>query len=126
MDLHPTHSCFDDAFELIEQLIIKNQQHRDELKNELVLVHAICKMPDGKLYAHAWVEDAKKDTCLFRGIMEGQSDYYMADRKEYYEHIMPKEITKYTVLAAIEYNKKFGTLGPWKSVYKALCRNFMP
>jgi hypothetical protein len=122
-DLFPTHECFNDAFELINEIILNNPLDKDDLKHELILVHAICKMPEGRFYAHAWVEDKKKNTCMFKGILEGEADYFAADIKEYYEHIMPQEIVKYSVMEAIEQNIKSGNLGPWKSHIKALCRN---
>ena len=123
VNFFPTHTCFDDAFEFINDVIINNLKMLDQLKEELVLVHAICKMPaDGRLYAHAWVEDKKKKQCIFKGIVNGKADYFGADMKEYHEHIMPQEITLYTVMQAVIENRKNGTLGPWKQEYKKLCR----
>jgi hypothetical protein len=79
-------------------------------------------MPDGKLYAHAWVEDKKNNTCMFIGIIEGKKEYLRVSKDEYYKEMMPHEFTKYTVAEAVEQNLKHVTTGPWIPAYKALCR----
>lgn len=123
-NIYPTNKCFDDALDFISLILQEKSEEREALRHELFLVHAICKMPDGRRYSHAWVEDCKTKTCIFKGILENEASYFARDIKQYYEHIMPLEWTKYTVMQASEQNELHGTFGPWEPRYQALCRDF--
>jgi hypothetical protein len=63
----PTHQCFDDAFEYI-LMKVKEGATQKELNDTIMIVHAICTLPSGKLYAHAWIEDG--DSCIFKGFIK--------------------------------------------------------
>lgn len=120
MDIHPTNHCFDDALDFLE-LVIKNKQALDV--NTLLVVHSICLMPDGTPYAHAWVEDTKADSCIFKGILKGEAMYLAAERKEFYETFKVQETTKYTVKQALFENRLSNNYGPWEEKYLKLTKN---
>ena len=61
---------------------------------ELRLVHALCRFPDGRRYAHAWVE--RGSTCFAVGILRGKKGVFTLSREEYYRHLCVLERTKYT------------------------------
>lgn len=120
--IYPTHTCFDDAIEFIELLIKENPDLKEDIKANILIVHSICLMPDGRPYAHAWVEDKKDDTSIFRGIIDGEATYLIAPRTEYYERFRVQETTKYTLYQALEENRKSNTYGPWKEKYRKLTK----
>jgi hypothetical protein len=111
----PTHTCFDDALDLIEAIVIENRREFKKLK----LAHGICLMPDGEPYAHAWVE--REGVCLFVGIIDGKRLTLAADHVEYYIDMKVQEVTHYTVAQAMAENKRSNHYGPWKPEYAALC-----
>lgn len=118
-DIHPTGHCFDDALDFID-LVVKNKKDFDECA--FLVVHSICRMPDGTRYAHAWVENAKTDVCIFKGIYKGVAMYLQADRKEFYENYEVQEVTKYTLKQACLENLRSNTFGPWEEKYLALTK----
>lgn len=121
MDLYPTHSCFDDAFEFINDAIMLSQEPlRTEHINSLILVHGICLLSNGAPYAHAWVE--RSGQCIFKGILEGEASYFAGEQKEFYDEHKVQETTKYTVIEAAKENKRTGHLGPWVQRYRELCK----
>jgi len=113
--LFPTHSCFDDAMDLIEAWVTAEppEYHR------LVLVHGICSMPDGEPYAHAWVE--RGDECFFMGVLNGQRQAMRAEKGVFYPKFEVGETTRYTVAEAIAENARSNHYGPWRPEYVALC-----
>jgi hypothetical protein len=120
MNIYPTHTCFDDAFELIEKHIVAGNVTKEELIKDFMIVHAICLLPNGKAYAHAWVERHDK-YCIFKGIINGEATFLEAEKEEYYEHFKVQETMKFPIQAAVAQNKLYGTTGPWSEKYKALC-----
>jgi hypothetical protein len=118
-DIYPTHRCFDDAIEFLED-IIKNKKELDE--SRLLVVHSICLMPDGQPYAHAWVEDPKTNSCIFKGTLKRKALYFQADRQEFYEQYKVQETTKYTVKQACLENLRTNSYGPWLPKYIALTK----
>lgn len=121
----PTHTCFDDALEIIEALV--RVDPRLARGADLVLVHAICVSPTGEEYAHAWAEN--NGVALFAGVIDGERTWLAADAREYAADARMKESTRYTPRQAWEENKRSGTFGPWIDRYLALCgggRVFMP
>lgn len=117
--IYPTGKCFDDALDLISQLL-QGAETPEALAERLVLVHGICLAPDGHPFAHAWVED--EDRCLFRGILAGEAHYFAAPHAAYYADARVQEVTRYTVREAWAANRRHGTYGPWLPRYQALCR----
>lgn len=114
----PTGHCFDDALDLICQLL-QGAETPEALADRLMLVHGICLAPDGHPYAHAWVED--EDRCLFRGVLAGEAHSFAAHHAEYYAEARVQEVTRYSVRDAWAANRRHGTYGPWVPRYKALC-----
>lgn len=113
--VYPTHTCFDDALDLIEAMVLNDRREIDKL----MLAHGICLMPDGKPYAHAWVE--RDGECLFDGLIEGARYTFRADKAEYYAGMKVQEVTHYTVEEAWIENSQSNHFGPWKPEYAALC-----
>lgn len=117
-NLYPTHTCFDDALDLIVALVQSNPQLA--YTAEIKLVHAVCKSPSGVEFAHAWVE-RWENMCYFAGIIAGERGYYGAPKSEFYTEYNVQETTKYTVKEAYLYNRSTGHYGPWKKRYQELC-----
>ena len=120
MTIHPTHTCFDDAVEFIEELIKEHPDKLEDIKTSLLLVHGICLLPNGQRYAHGWVEDNKTDSCYFKGIVESECVFLQADRPGFYENFKVQETTKYTLWQVHLENMLSGTFGPWDKKYLAL------
>lgn len=115
--LLPTHTCFDDAIEMIEQFLLKKRFPPDGL----FLIHAIV-APDGmKDSSHAWVED-KNDTAFFIAILESRKVVVECSAAQYRKELHVKALTAYTMRETWELNKLHRTYGPWKQEYIALCR----
>lgn len=123
MTVHPTHKCFDDAFEFIELLVKAHPDKIGDIKANLLIVHAICLMPDGRKYSHAWVEDIQENQCIFRGIIAGKSEWLSAPLPEYHAELKVHEFTRYTLKEACKKNLLTMTYGPWEEKYKQLTRN---
>lgn len=115
--IFPTHSCFDDALEMLPVLIEQDRRNRELLH----LVHAICLMPDGSHYAHAWVE--RENECLFFGIINGEKLLLVTNKDKFYQLYKVQETTRYTVREAAKENFNNNHYGPWKPEYYALCSN---
>lgn len=114
--IYPTGQCFDNALDLLVDLL-----REDPARVEThCLVHGLCLAPDGHLYAHAWVEDG--ETVLSVGLVHGQEIAYAAARAEYYADARVQEVTRYSVREAYELNRQYGTYGPWRADYQALCK----
>lgn len=117
--LLPTHTCFDDALDLIAFRL----QHRREDKDRLVLVHAICLAPDGphagERFAHAWVEEG--ELAWQDGFLGGKRVTYGCDRHALAEGLRVQHVTRYTVQEASDENHRTGTYGPWVPEYQGLC-----
>lgn len=120
-NIYPTHTCFDDALDMLEEAVIA---HPDcVFTDEFKVVHAICLMKGSdERYAHAWLEYLGKQV-WFRGYLDGKLETFAADIKEYYEDARVQEFTKYTPREVNELNKKFVTYGPWEEKYLRLCRD---
>ena len=124
--IYPTHRCFDDAFEIIQDLI-KYGVDPEALK----LVHALCR-PDNVIVrigedkpgtiAHAWVEYSCDDStvlCVFRGVLDGVTLTLTTDSEDYHDSIKPYNITSYSIDEAIKMNLEYENLGPWVKEYCA-------
>jgi hypothetical protein len=114
--LYPTHSCFTDAMELMDYTAM----NEPEVLPAWRIVHAICEMPDGTRYAHAWVEDNNLHVAVFAGILNGEKVYMLAQIFDYEHHLKVIESTKYTVKEAAFNNINSGHFGPWEKKYQAL------
>lgn len=120
MTLYPTHTCFDDALDMLAQAVKANPGSYES--DELRLVHAVCVAPDGAEYSHAWVE-SNGTHVWFEALTNGHRVQYVSDLGEFYAEYQVKETTKYTPPQAWAENKKHETYGPWIDRYKLLCGN---
>ncbi len=118
MTLYPTHTCFDDALDMLTEAVKANPGSFES--DELKLVHAVCVAPTGEEYSHAWVE-SNSTHVWFVAITNGHRVQYVADRGEFYDEYQVKETTKYTPRQAWEENAKHETYGPWLDRYLRLC-----
>lgn len=114
----PTHHCFDDALDFIEERLRRNASAL-----HLVLVHGIALGPsgphEGEPFAHAWVEE--DDVAWDCGMLDGQRVYYSLERGEFYASLRIQDFTRYTLREAWQENQRSGHYGPWKAEYAALC-----
>lgn len=125
ISIQPTHSCFDDALEFLENttranLREKGKEYAARQTNRYRLVHAIVHPKDYD-YAHAWVEEDGEfvwDAGIFDG---GVKAYYQVSKPDYYERFRPHTITCYTLKQALELNLKHYHFGPWEEKYRKLC-----
>ena len=116
----PTHTCFDDALEIIESII---KAHPDAAHtDEFVLVHAIVH-PEGEDFAHAWVE-SREGIVFWKGIVDGEKVILGSPSLEFRSGWKPVEWTAYTPREAAEQNARWGTFGPWEMKYLRLCRDY--
>lgn len=120
MTIYPTHTCFDDALEFLSALLKDKEISLND--SEWRLAHGLCRALD-VVYSHAWVEHG--DKVIFSGIIdvkEGKGRAYMtADKKEYYDHFHPFDVTTYSAMEAAIMNVTHGTYGPWEQRYKDHC-----
>jgi len=115
INIYPTGTCFDDAMELVEE-IIKSDKSK---LSTLFLVHGICREPGGELFSHAWVEEG--DSCYFDGIINGEQAHIECDRAGFHDHFDVQEFTRYTMHKAFTENIRTNNFGPWEEKYLALC-----
>lgn len=128
----PTHTCFDDALDLLAAIAkdrygaILNPGIEKDF--EFKLCHAICVDPKGKQYAHAFVEDEKNDQVRSMGRVAGHDAIveYCADRKEYYDHFKVIKVWRYDLLEAYILNRMHENYGPWQLELLKLCKNYKP
>lgn len=114
----PTGKCFDDSLDLLIEIL---KLHPDWVTT-LRLVHAICTMPDGRQYAHAWVEDLTDDSVAFYGLVDGERMLFKAvTRQDYYDQHGLVELRRYTYPEALRENRRTTHYGPWVEHYRALC-----
>ncbi len=108
--IYPTHSCFDDAIDRLQ-----------ELGGAATLVHAICVGDDGTRYAHAWVEHG--GVVWDSGqLADGRRVSYAADLLDFYRERRVQQKWRYTILEMLRENRRHGTYGPWEPDLRALCR----
>jgi len=115
-DIHPTHTCFDDALDFFAEAGIP-----PNMIDEFRVVHGICVAPDHQSYAHAWVEHVDTRQCIQAGIFNGKRIFHAAPLATYYARLRVQEITRYTPNAALRENHRTGHYGPWVEKYRALC-----
>lgn len=121
MTILPTHSCFDDALEYLNALIMEGDLERAE---RLRVVHGICLAPEGPLagspFAHGWIEE--DGVCVQAGIVEGcgHKVYFGVDRAEFYASLRVQVTTAYSAQDAMRQNVRTGHFGPWEPSYRAI------
>lgn len=111
----PTHTCFDDTVEIITHLGKENPRCLKEIK----IIHAICTMPNGAPYVHAWVELGNE--AMFVGIIKKKKAIVTVDKPQYRESLKVQEVTEYGVFEAAVMDVKYG-YAPYKPEYRALTR----
>jgi hypothetical protein len=113
IELHPTHTCFDDA----AHLLIKNDNPHERLCHGLLWDEG-----RGCLYCHAWVESPTH--CFDFQLLNGERVLVEYEREEFYERLAVREVTSYTLSEAISQSSQSdGLTGPWNSNYRRLCRD---
>jgi hypothetical protein len=124
--VYPTGTCFDDALDLIQEILKAEPDRfsRGEIVLVLRLVHGVCRHTDGTHYAHAWVENVAADTCLFVGIYRNCRSVIVAARPEFYSayRVVETQIERYTYPQVILLNHTTGHYGPWTQTLRDLCR----
>lgn len=118
--ISPTHTCFDDALDLISKWIKTSPQIDWHAK--LRLGHGICLKEDGEPYAHAWVEADGKEVWQ-DGYIGDERISYAVSKEEFYEGYRVQKFTLYTLRALALENLKHGHYGPWVPEYHELTRN---
>jgi hypothetical protein len=122
MDLHPTHTCFDDVFSLIE-----SPRRVTEIvppSCALTVVHAICVGDAGELYAHAWIE-LEHAHGAHQALQQylhpsGERVWVLARADEYRAAHRVRECTTYSLHEALDMRLRKRTSGPWVDAYEAV------
>lgn len=112
----PTHTCFDDVLEYLEELALRGVPPREIAR--YVIVHAICVAPDGVLFAHGWLEC--NGQVIQGGILDGQRVFYAIPLADFRSLFQVAEQTRYTAMQAIAENMRTGHFGPWVEQYREL------
>jgi hypothetical protein len=115
----PTHTCFDDAIEIMEAIVKVDPSIC--FGNDLLLVHAVGLKADGKRFSHAWLE--MDGMAIFRGIVDGKRMELSAPRRQYYHSLKLQQLTRYNCRQVRDENIKSGHFGPWIEPYISLCRD---
>lgn len=121
--LQPTHKCFDDAMDFVEDAVRKDPTVA--LGDTLLLVHGICTHNEtGDPYSHAWVED--RNIAWDAGLVDGERVYYSMQREDFLRARGVIKATRYTMREVLTENMKSGHYGPWREEYRALCLKKKP
>jgi hypothetical protein len=121
----PTHHCFDDALEYVEQRVIRDSSLAFDTR--LVLAHGILLVPEGhhadRPFVHAWCEETEDGHSVVwdAGMLDGERVWFSVDRAEWTAAMRPQLVTRYTLREAWAENVRSGTYGPWCPEYLALC-----
>jgi hypothetical protein len=127
--LHPTHSCFDDACEMLELLALRALELEESFESQnWLLAHGIltatvnCASPlePGDLYAHAWVE--QDGQAFHAGLLRGEKVWCRCSATDWYTYHHATDVTLYTMRQLVELNTLHANTGPWEERYKSLCR----
>lgn len=89
------------------------------------MVHGICLMPDGKPYAHAWVEEGNMtwNPC----ILDGEKGFAQSTIKDFYKLFQVQDFTRYNFDALFKLSAEIGHAPPpWEDKYRRLCRDYLP
>lgn len=117
----PTHTCFDDALDMMASFL----DHDPRSVERLLLVHAICLVPEGpdkdQPFAHAWLEDGEE--AWQAGFLDGVKVQFACRVADMVTELRVQHATKYTARQARDENHRSGHYGPWVEKYRALCRN---
>lgn len=112
--VEPTRQCFDDAMQLLAEIIASDQPLDD-----VYVVHALITSnepgKEGDPISHGWLE--YRDHVFFRGIVKGERMDLAAPRREYYKHAGLIELIRYTPDEVAELNERTGLSGPWDDLY---------
>ncbi len=122
--IYPTGTCFDDALDLMVELLkAAGPVEGEMLSQRLRLVHAACVWPeDGHLYAHAWLEDIGRGVAYITGIYNGERCHFEAPAAEYTEPLQVQDLIRYSYREAFHLNRASRHYGPWVPHLRALCR----
>lgn len=119
--LHPTGTCFEDVTMFFAKLIQEDKTRI--IQPNFCMVHGICKMPDGKKFSHAWVEDGKE--VWFSGILRGNKGFALTTRRDFYKKYRVQEFTRYNFRDLMELSKTVGNAPPpWEEKYRRLCKDY--
>jgi hypothetical protein len=133
----PTHTCFDDALDFFEQVLVP--ERLPDVADDFRIVHGICVGADrGEPYAHAWVEQLRARNYFVAdpgdpmpvptelvwqaGMVNGERVYFAIDRVAFYESYQVSRATRYTLQTASYLNVTTGHYGPWRRNYIDLVR----
>jgi hypothetical protein len=118
-EIRPTHTCFDDALDLISEIVKEGREVWDS--GEIVLVHALV-APAGEPFAHAWVENQfGRGVALWSAIIAGQRKIVASNVEEYRRKFKVVEETRYTPVEALRENERHVNYGPWVERYREFC-----
>lgn len=117
--LYPTHTCFDDAIEIIEFFCKSNPAL---IKMESIsLIHAVIHPPKYDIHAHAWIEWHFRNAIFQKNVYQGEKIITEFHRDTYWQNSRVLIYRKYSMKDVARLNKESGTYGPWDEVFKKYC-----
>lgn len=127
-EIHPTHTCFDDALDHIEKLLMVRKLPPTLVARDYRLVHGLyrCQTADSdhpRTIAHAYVLEKPKGLVWQDGYQDGERITYGITRAEFHSLMKPLHETSYSMLQAYKMNIKHNNYGPWLPLYLKHCRS---
>lgn len=121
----PTHICFDDALDFLQDVVRAEFAACGDVEHVLAVfarmrvVHGICIAPSGRPFAHAWVE--QDGAYVWQGgVIDGERVFHRMPLADFMRHVPVQEATRYTVDEALRLNAESNHFGPWDERYRAL------
>lgn len=118
--LYPTHKCFDDMLMYISESL---QAGLDP--HTVLLVHGLCLMPSGALYAHAWAAHPYiggiGGECVSSHLFRGEECFVRFPRVVFMKRFNPVEETIYTMPDVAREHRRTRNAGPWNTEYLPYC-----
>lgn len=120
--IYPTHRCFDDVTDFLNDLAKRGAQREQLIR--YTVVHGIMLAPDGTPFAHAWLEqdDAGERIIIQGAIYKGERGWLRMTRSEFLERSKVWDETRYTLDECLHLDRVRGP-GPWVPEYRRLCGN---
>lgn len=116
--IYGTGRCFNDAIEIITELVKLNQKlaHTDQL----ILVHGLGINSAGEVFSHAWVE--YEGLAIWRGVLDGEISEFGTPIEEHLQKWQISQTTRYNVRQLVTENLRSGHFGPWEEIYDKYTR----
>lgn len=129
LSILPTHTCFDDCLDYIENLIKQPNSNKLAIIRRYQVVHGIYQITElendlntkGRPFAHGWVFDKVDKAAIQDGYLNGERLTYGISTKDFYSLFKIIDETRYNLNEVYRLNVLHNNFGPWKQKYINLC-----